>query len=121
MCVVSFVAIDSIFDYFERFCVSEKVSDGGLFIFKLLIYLEKMYHFIKYVSRKLGYIGYRVIVWIREGNSDDLIVVLTGVEHSHYADGINLNKRHRIYRLGADNEDVKRVVVNSKEILTKAR
>ena len=84
---------------------------GCCFVFKFLINCEKMCHFIKYVLWKLLDILVHIVIRIVEGYSDDLLIVMTVVQHSDNSDRIASyqRKRHELFR--AEHENVQRIVV----------
>ena len=105
------IAVDGFLN--DLFCLvgPEKLADCGLLVFKLLVNGEKVHYFIKNVRRKLVDALDMVIVRVGHSNGDYLVVKFSAVDHSHNADGVDLNERHGQYCLRADYEYVKGVAV----------
>ena len=89
----------------------EKLLYRGLLVLELLVDHKEVHNFVKDVGRKLVYRLNASVGGVGEGDSDNLVILLATVDHSHSADGVHLNEGHGNDRLGAKNENVQRVTV----------
>jgi hypothetical protein len=105
------IALDSFVDDSLCFIGTEELAYCGLLVLELLIYGEEVHDFIENVGRKLVDGLDLVVVGVGDCNGNDLVIKLAAVDHSHNADGVNVDEGHRIDRLHTDNENVKRVTV----------
>ena len=105
------VSLDSFVDDSLSFIGTKELAYCGLLVLKLLIDGEEVHNFIENVWRKLINGLDFVVVGIGDCNCNDLVIKLAAVDHSHNADGVNVDEGHRIDRLHTDNENVKRVTV----------
>ena len=90
---------------------AEQLLDGGLLVLQLLVDREKMHDFIENVSGQLVDRLHVAISRVREGNGDDLVVLLAAVDHAHTTDGIDLYQCQRIDGRTAQYQNVQRVAV----------
>ena len=87
------------------------VARNRLFALQCLVDGKEVRHLVKRVVGQIHNIAVFVVARVGEGDGDDLLVVLTAVEHGDIPDRVAPHERERIEHLGAEHEHVERVAV----------
>ena len=105
------ISVDGVPHDGDRLCPPTDLIDGGILVFKALIYREEMPHFLKNVRRELVNIGILIIIRVVIRDGDDLFIVTTVVDHRDHTDRERAAQGQRLQRLGAKQQHIQRVVI----------